>query len=371
MCLVTALLIEPDQVTSLTIGERLTVSSRILGEDRDLLVALPPLYYKRSGSFPVLYLAADEAGFYQTATAAAFLAGLGHIPEMIVVAVGNTRNPRDLSPPADFGQTNDGVAERYLDFLEQEVFPLIEQRYCARPYRVFFGHGNGGLLAIHCFLQRTQLFQAYLAVSPPLFWNNSAYVKRLEQFLAQTPAPAASLVVAQGKASPRMMEPYLAFTRLLDQHKTQAFDNAHREFAEESRRSVLYPATYWGLQQLFDFWRVPAEIQTQGLIAHFNFFKHVSKRMGYSVAIPEATAIELGHRLIEKGDTDEALSVLGFNTALYPTSANALTSLAEAYEIAGEPSLALHYYLQALEVACQNDEPLGLFQSNVARSHTD
>ena len=57
-----------------------------------------------------------------------------------------------------------GGADKFLDFIEKEVMPLVESKYRVQPYRVFAGHSFGGLLAIHAFSTRPELFNAYIAV---------------------------------------------------------------------------------------------------------------------------------------------------------------------------------------------------------------
>jgi enterochelin esterase-like enzyme len=47
----------------LTIGERLTVRSKVLGEDRTMFVALPNGYHESGARYPVLYVLDGEFFF--------------------------------------------------------------------------------------------------------------------------------------------------------------------------------------------------------------------------------------------------------------------------------------------------------------------
>lgn len=65
--------------------------------------------------------------------------------------------------------------------------------------------------------------------------------------------------------------------------------------------------------------------------------------------VAETAVNRLGYRLIRGNMRAEAIQVLQLNTDLYPDSANAEDSLAEAYEGAGQPGEALAHYRMALD----------------------
>lgn len=96
----------------------------------------------------------------------------------------------DYTPPAaDMSDTGDqladrhGGAERFLDFIEQELKPLVQSRYRVDPARqTLFGHSYGGLLTVHALLTRPQSFQNYLASSPSLWWNHKHVFGELAGF---------------------------------------------------------------------------------------------------------------------------------------------------------------------------------------------
>jgi tetratricopeptide (TPR) repeat protein len=57
----------------------------------------------------------------------------------------------------------------------------------------------------------------------------------------------------------------------------------------------------------------------------------------------------LGYRLLANGIPDEAIQVFQLNVDLYPDSANAEDSLAEAFEGAGQLAAALAHYRLAID----------------------
>ncbi len=68
--------------------------------------------------------------------------GNGDLPEMIVVGVPNTDRMRDLTPTPVAGKFGGG--DNFLDFIELELIPYIEERYPVSSHRTFVGHSLGG-----------------------------------------------------------------------------------------------------------------------------------------------------------------------------------------------------------------------------------
>jgi predicted alpha/beta superfamily hydrolase len=65
-----------------------------------------------------------------------------------------------------------GGGDRFLDFIQNELMPEIGKRYRTAHFQIFSGHWLGGLMAIHILVSRPDMFQAYIAVSPSLQWDN-------------------------------------------------------------------------------------------------------------------------------------------------------------------------------------------------------
>ena len=72
----------------MVIGEKFVISSKIMDEDRTLLVVLPDDYENSKMSYPVLYLTDGPSHVNHTAATVAFLAENEMMPEMIVVRAG-------------------------------------------------------------------------------------------------------------------------------------------------------------------------------------------------------------------------------------------------------------------------------------------
>ncbi len=67
--------------------------------------------------------------------------------------------------------------------METELIPQIEKNYKTGPYKIFAGHSFGGLSTINCMLIHPDMFDAYIAVSPSLWWDKEYLLKMTDKKL--------------------------------------------------------------------------------------------------------------------------------------------------------------------------------------------
>jgi uncharacterized protein len=251
-----------------TIGERFTLHSNILGEDRTYWVQLPDSYSTPAGaqrSYPVLYLLDGHAYFYVLTGVLHHLSSPGAavetIPEMIVVAPVNTKRTRDLTPThmasGPYSQ-NSGGAATFLRFIKEELFPEIELRYRTSRPRTLVGHSLGGLFVLNTFLEQPDLFQRYIAIDPSLWWDGGTLVKKLREQKALPHDPPVRLFISlagdqSGSAAEirAHADAIRQFQSILAQRQNASLRVRYRYFAHETHLSVTLLSMYWGL--LFDF----------------------------------------------------------------------------------------------------------------------
>ncbi|MEN8204180.1 MAG: alpha/beta hydrolase-fold protein [Bacteroidota bacterium] len=154
---------ENSKTEPIIIGQVDSLHSEILDETRNIWVHVPD---DASGgilsksTYPVLYLL-DGPGHFHAVTG--ILKNLGDnsiVPNMVVVAIPNTDRTRDLTPThvdemfgdSTFVRTSGG-GDKFLDFMEKELIPYVEEKYPVTGYRTFVGHSFGGLIAVHAIEQ--------------------------------------------------------------------------------------------------------------------------------------------------------------------------------------------------------------------------
>jgi len=173
------------------IGQRSSLHSKVLDEDRPYMVYLPASYEAKAGaarSYPVLYLLDGGAHFVASAGVIHHLSSSAsavlRMPESIIIGLPNTKRTRDLTPSHTTGglySDNSGGSDTFLRFMKEELFPTIESRYRASTERTLVGHSLGGLFALNAFLNEPELFRSYIAIDPSLWWDDQLLVRRITQ----------------------------------------------------------------------------------------------------------------------------------------------------------------------------------------------
>jgi hypothetical protein len=92
--------------------------------------------------------------------------------------------------------------------------------------------------------------------------------------------------------------------------------------------------------------------EPSALKAHF---ERLSNRLGITLLPPESLVNGMGYEMLYTvQDVDKAIELLTLNTVNYPESFNVYDSLAEAYMVNGDESLAIANYEKSLELNPNN-----------------
>jgi predicted alpha/beta superfamily hydrolase len=124
--------------------------------------------------------------------------------QMVIVGIVNIDRNRDYTPtyapeqPGNLQFPTSGKADKFTRFLSSDLIPYIDSHYKTQPYRILAGWSLGGLFTVHTFFENPQLFSAYLAVSPSLWWDKDMYVKRTETILSSGKISNKPLTVTVG-----------------------------------------------------------------------------------------------------------------------------------------------------------------------------
>ncbi len=368
-------------VLSLTVfGQKpqtLSLNSKVLGEERIILVRTPDGYETNGQRYSVLYLTDASQQMNHTISTVEFLARNGRIPEMIVVGITNTECTRDLTPtngtlrnpggqPQRFPTA--GGADKFLKFIETELITSIESDYCTQPYRVFAGHSFGGLFALHTLMTHPEVFNAYIAVSPTIPWDDGLPLREAEAFCKDRKDVNRTLFFTVGSEGEEMVGGFDRLKKLLAKQAPKRFTWDAMLMEDEDHGSIVLRSHYFGLRKIFDGWRVPDAVAANGLTSVEEHYKKLTAKFGYAVLPPEALMNQLGYQLFAAGKRDEATAAFKSNVERYPNSANVYDSLGEAYEKSAKYSLAKPNYEKAVELATKTNDPnLPVFKTNLGR----
>jgi predicted alpha/beta superfamily hydrolase len=361
-------------------GEQLTLHSEILGEDRTIFVALPTSYATGTDRYPVLYLTDAQWQFAQTRTSAEFLARNGLIPEMIIVGITNPDRVHDLyATRADFKQgtrviplPTSGNGDQFLEFIAKEMIPWTEKAYRTSGLRIFAGHSAGGLFALHAMRVKPGLFQAVIAASPWLAWDDRKELTQLVRFLTSQQVQLRTLFFSYADEGAEMKANVEALSMALQSRGDSALRWNSRSYPEETHDSTVIKSYFDGLRMIFANYNCPRDPNTNMLLGSLDdlksHFVKLSEQLGAPLNVPELLVNELGYDYLQTGRSEQALAIFRFNVERHPQSANAWDSLADGHERRGETTDALASYRKAVELAEAQRDMTG---ATAFRKHLD
>jgi predicted alpha/beta superfamily hydrolase len=319
--------------------------SKILAEQRDLLVHLPNNYQQNTElNYPVLYLLDGQRNLNHAAGTLDLLNQDGKAQEMIIVAIKNTHRTRDLTPTYDESYNEWGIsggADNFLDFIEQELIPYVNKSYRTNSFKILSGHSLGGLLAVYALQSRSHLFQAHFAFSPSLWWHDQVILRDSEYFLANTTQLNSYLYINLGNESGDMLNAFQQYTQLLKTHTPKGFSyNSDIDEQENHSTSALIGQSL-AYRYLYATLQCPKEIIAQGLPAIEQFFKMQSEKYGYQIKPSYRAINHAGYIALNKKDIAKAIKIFEGNVKNYSYKADAYDSLADALEANGQLKKAL------------------------------
>jgi len=361
------------------IPQKLVVHSNILNEDRVIWVRTPSGYALGKDPLPVLYLTDGDGHINEIGSTIDFLVDNGRMPPLIVVGIANTDRTRDLTPThsshkESTGKENlptSGGGDRFFDFIQTELMPQIDRSYRTAPYKIFAGHSLGGLMAIHILTSRPDMFQAYIAVSPSLWWEKQHTLHQAQDFFAAHEELNESLFFSLGGEGPDMQSGFDELRKTLTAKAPKGFHWGSERFPDETHGSTVLRAHYSALRSIFADWEMPRDDQGSpvgGMDGVEQHYREMSQRYGYSIPLPENLINGLGYQLLAEKKVDEAIAAFQRNVQLYPGSANVYDSLGDGYEGAGKFDLAQRNCEKAVEIGTKtNDRNLDQFKDHLKR----
>jgi pimeloyl-ACP methyl ester carboxylesterase len=242
-----------------------------------------------------------------------------------------------------------------LAFLADELLPHIDSAYPTVGFRVLIGHSFGGLFAVHAWLSRPEVFRAYVAISPSLWWDGERVIDSLAGRLSRTPAPGGWLYATMGAQEPlaNMVGPFQRAAAVLRERAPASLWWRFALMAGEDHGSTPHRSTYDALEAIFEPLRVPPDdsIIAAGVAGVDRHFAALRARFGFPARTPELAINRLGYLLLQDSSRHAAaIEAFRENVRRHPTSANTYDSLGDGYRTLGHLAAAQACYGAAARV---------------------
>jgi predicted alpha/beta superfamily hydrolase len=175
--------------------------SKLLRNQRDLTVYLPPGYDTRAHRYPVLYLQDGQNLFeperafipgqhWRLREAADEAIAGGAAEPMIIVGIDNAGSHRidEYTPSHDQARGGGGKADHYARMLLEEIKPMIDRRFRTLTGGAHTGLGGssmGGLATMYLGLRHPDAFTRLAVMSPSVWWKKKEIVGEVAHFSAR------------------------------------------------------------------------------------------------------------------------------------------------------------------------------------------
>lgn len=249
--------VNAQSVSEFSIGDKITMHSEILNEERILNVYLPQGYSPDSAkTYPVIYLLDGSAheDFIHIAGLVQFgsYSWINMVPESIVVGIENVSRNRDFT-----GETRDslhkesypemGGSADFINYLSSEVQTYIESNYKTNGDRTIIGQSLGGLLATEILLKHPEMFNNYIIISPSLWFDFESY---LDLEMKQSDSDL-KIYVGVGEEGKVMKNVAKELHKKLKKGLKETDQLAWGFFKDNDHGDVLHLAVYDAFDQLF------------------------------------------------------------------------------------------------------------------------
>ncbi len=345
-----------DAAQLVSIGHRYQMDSKVLEEERSYIVSLPPSYYSSTSQrYPVLYLIDGDYNFpYCSGLIEQLSVVSSLIPEMIIVGVSdkgqaNYINNLTLPPPNKAEDPKVGRAMAFMDFMGTELKPTIEKQYRTAGLDILYGHSIGGLFTVTTLLHRPELFDAYIAVSASLWWNEYTLNQEAAKLLkAQDDTPKFLYLTLGNEEQMGIQE----LVGMLDKERPAALDWTFTHLPEESHGSVGVASLDLAMRKFFKGWRFKREefLAFKDFGAISAHYQKLSKKWTYNFPLSAELLANAVSYYSREGQLDQVALMQTEIEKHFPLSVEGLQNeIASAYFKAKKYKEAEQTYLANLE----------------------
>lgn len=386
------------------VGKTYTFESKKLAGSWQVQVSLPPSYSQTADAYPVVYALHGDFYFKFAVGGLQRLMEFGNMPEVIIVGISNESN-------GYFAFGSEG-ADQFLDFMEADIFPFVEQKFRTHSDRTVMGwHYTSGFI-FHALAKRPHLFKNYIPASPYLQGYDVSKIEFevLDQMTNSQPELKKHLYFGVFSNERTVSVASLSLDSLLQKKAPKNLDWEFHLLEPDYSKSIeisVYRLWQAGLKTVYAPYRAEQleykdlqDFKTRGGLAAMK--KHYAERTirygGASKPPGLVSLIRLAERAddfpvfeelmtafgsdfenvnvnrvtgfaafyLKHGKPDKAIAMYENINESYPNSVSVHDALARAYVAANKTKRAASAYKQAIELAtAQGDERLSVLKSKL------
>lgn len=242
----------------IVIGRSYALPLAIMGATREINVWLPPGYADNGKTYPVLYVldGGQDQDFHHISGLAQLGTVVGTTRDVIVVGIASVDRRNELALPTTDPDLiarypTQGQSERFRRFVAEEVQPFIETRYRTSGETALMGESLAGLFVVETFLKEPQMFDAYVAVSPSLWWDGGELARQSGARLRDQSNAPRTLILTLGDEGPEMQAPMDVLTANLRDYAMPGVTWIFTPRPTETHATIYHGAALDAFRQLY------------------------------------------------------------------------------------------------------------------------
>ena len=351
LCLLEVSAQEVIQGETYDIADSYTITSSILGEEREILISLPPDYAQTNDTYPVHILLDGNQNIEHAVASSRRLSLWSGMPKTIVVAIPSIDRTRDFTPTQDLNYAqNSGGANAFARFIENEVMAFVDSHYRTHPFRVLTGHSLGGLFAASQFVSNNKFFDAYIIMAPALWWDKQETLSKLAKLNVEYLPKNAPVYLGIGEQDGMVQLMQQFYKEITKKYASESlFDS--KIYENEGHMSAPLQIFYDGVKHVFsDAIYAKSKWERFTSESFTAFIEMTNKRFGSSVKQTGELYHELASYLVDSGDYSGAITVLQANINAYPNYPFNHKDLANVYALNNQNEHAIAEFKRAAEI---------------------
>ena len=245
--------------TPIVIGQSYALPSAVLGATREINVWLPPGYAESGRSYPVLYLL-DGGTTWQDFHHISGLAQLGTVNgttrDIILIGIASVDRRNELALPTENPELiarypTHGQSDRFRRFIADEVQPFVESRFRTNGETALMGESLAGLFVVETFLKEPQMFDAWVAVSPSLWWDGGRLAQQSGAHLRNHSNDARTLILTMGDEGAEAQALMETLTANLREHALPGLTWTFQPRPAETHATIYHGAALDAFRRLY------------------------------------------------------------------------------------------------------------------------
>lgn len=329
---------------AVTLGEIASIPSKVLNKTVPLSIHLPANYDRSKKVYPVLYmLGSDYRARFAMLAATLDYMGETQIPEMILIGVDLPEGNGILLPSRDNQDTT--IPDNYINFLETELMPYVDDNYKSAPFNVLYGASNSGFFTVYTLLNKPLLFNGYFASSPSIMVIPTVLQQKIKSGPLKTLTENRSLHIIYSDDE-GLTDIVAEFSRHLADHKPESFTYQVDELVNQGHVPAMDFTKF--LLTLYPDFNPFENLDTLAKVTQH--FDKLSKRYGYEIQPPISVIFNLGVDMIIDKNLVVAEEIFDYSLRVYPEGKESYLGMGVVRRDQGQLEIARDMFEKALTI---------------------